>query len=325
MVQVAVTGASGHIGSNLCRRLVEAGYAVRAQYLSSGRPLEDIPVEMVRGDVRDREFARDFVRGSELVFHLAARISIAGDPTGDVWQTNVDGTRCVAEACLAARVRRLIHFSSIHAFEQRPREKPLDEQRGPVGPSAFVYDRSKVGGEDVIRDAVSRGLDAVILNPTAVIGPEDHRPSHMGKVLMALADGRMPVIVDGGFDWVDVRDVVDAAIAAVDRGRTGERYLLSGEWASLMAVAHHVDAAVNRRRVRLVLPVWVARPFVPVVGLVARLAGSPPVFTNESLAIVAEGNRAIRHDLATRELGFRPRPLKQTVEDTIRYFMNDTS
>ncbi|MDX1740103.1 MAG: hypothetical protein R3178_02375, partial [Rhodothermales bacterium] len=170
-----------------------------------------------------------------------------------------------------------------------------------------------------------RGLDAVILNPTAVIGPVDPRPSRMGGVLHALAKGRMPLLVDGGFDWVDVRDVVSAALNAVAVGRIGQRYLLSGTWASIADVAGLVDDASGRRHRRWVLPVGLAKAFAPVVGVAARLAGSPPVFTEESLAIVAEGNRNIRHDLATRELQYYPRPLAETIRDTIEWFVNENT
>jgi dihydroflavonol-4-reductase len=319
-MEIAVTGASGHIGSNLCRRLLEEGHRLRAQYQHFDLSLADLALDARAGDVRDRAFVRDLVDGADVVFHLAARISIAGDPNGDVWQTNVEGTRNVAEVSLEAGVRRLVHFSSIHAFDQSPRDEPLDEGRASVGPSAFVYDRSKLAGERIVFGLVNRGLDAVILNPTAVVGPLDMKPSDMGGVLHALARGRMPFLVDGGFDWVDVRDVVSAAVAAVRSGRTGQRYLLSGAWTSLADVAALVDEAVGRRRTRWVLPIGLARAFVPVVGAAARLAGSPPVFTGESLAIVGEGNRKIRHDLAGRELGFRARPLPDTIRDTIQWF-----
>ncbi len=324
-MNIAVTGASGHIGSNLCRCLVDRGHRVRAQYQAFERALAGLPLETRAGDVRDREFVRELVRGAEVVFHLAARISIVGDPTGDVWQTNVDGTRNVAEISLDAGVKRLIHFSSIHAFDQSPRDEPLDESRAGVGPSAFVYDRSKEAGERIVLDLVRRGLDAVILNPTAVIGPLDLRPSDMGGVLDAMSRGRMPFLVDGGFDWVDVRDVVSAAVAAVGHGRVGQRYLLSGTWASLADVASLVDEVSGRRPRRFVFPIGLARSFVPVVGAVARLAGSPPVFTGESLAIVADGNRKIRHDLATRELGFQPRSLRDTISDTVTWFLQEES
>ena len=320
---IAVTGASGHIGSNLARRLVKEGHSVRAQYRTAATPLEAIDVEACAGDILDPDFVSGFVGGAEIVFHLAAEISIAGDPTGSVRRTNVDGTRIVAQACLQNNVRRVIHFSSIHAFEQLPRDERLDEQRSYVGPAAFDYDRSKADGERVIREAVVRGLDAVIVNPTAVVGPVDFRPSSMGQVIAAMARGQMPAIVDGGFDWVDVRDVVDGAVLAIEKGRCGQNYLLSGTWASLQEIAGLVDAACGSSSRRLVLPIWMARAVVPLVALVARVGGAPPVFTRESLAIVSESNRAIRHSRASQELGFRSRPLRETIDDTVRWFINN--
>ena len=227
---VVVTGANGHIGCNLVRALLAAGRQVRAMVRSDDPPsLRGLPVERVRGDVRDRRSLDAAFREAETVYHAAAVISITGDRRGLVRTTNVEGTRHVAAAAKACGVRRLVHFSSCHAFDgETPNDRRVTEASPRPSSRHPAYDRSKAAGEAEIRAAVAGGLDAVIVNPTSVLGPHDFGPSRMGQLLLDLRDRRLPATVAGSFDWVDVRDVVGSAITAETAGRTGESYLLGG-------------------------------------------------------------------------------------------------
>ena len=176
--------------------------------------------------------------GVEVVYHLAAVISIVGEQRGLVRSVNVDGCAVVAEAALNAGVQRLVHCSSVHAFDlQGCTGTVVDESSPRVTSNAPAYDRSKAAGEEQIRRFVGRGLDAVCINPTGIIGPRDDEPSRMGTVLSALWRRRLPAIADGGFDWVDVRDVVLALRSAATRGRTGESYLIPGHRLSIADLA----------------------------------------------------------------------------------------
>lgn len=310
----AVTGASGHLGANLVRALLEEGHAVRALVRDDVRALEGLPVERVRGDVLDPPSLGPLVAGAEAVFHLAARISIAGDPDGLVRRTNVEGTRHLAAACLAARVPRLVHLSSIHALAAHPAGAPVDGGRRPADlePGAPAYNRSKALGEREVLSAAARGLGVVILRPTAVLGPHDHKPSRMGRVLLALARGRMPGLVAGGFDWVDARDVARAALAAARTGAAGGRYLLPGHWRTLPEVARAVAARSGRPPPRLVVPMALARLAAPFAEAWARLSGGEPLFTRESLHALRH-YRHVRGAEAARDLGWAPRPFEETV------------
>ena len=319
-MHVAVTGAAGHLGSNLCRALLARGDAVSVLCHRRVETLEGLEVRFVTGDVRRLEDLLALCDGAEVVVHLAAKISIEGDPDGSVWDVNVNGTRCVVEACRRAGVRRLVHVSSIHALRQAPRDEPLDEARALVGEDAFAYDRSKAEGERVVLEGVARGLDAVIVNPTAVLGPIDPEPSLMGRALLDLYHGRLPCLVPGGFDWVDVRDVVDALLQAAERGRCGARYLASGTYETMAGLAARAAAVTGRPAPRLTVPLWVARLGLPPVRLYSRLSGTRPLYTGESLEILQTCNPRIRHDRAARELGYAPRPLEATLRDTYAWF-----
>ena len=202
-MRVVVTGATGHVGSNLVRALIRRGDQVRVVVRERVRSLEGLDVERVLGDVRDEASLRAAFADAEIVYHLAAVISISGDRNGTVRAVNVDGTRRVAEAALAAGVRRLVHCSSVHAFNlyQPGAVDPIDEAWARVPDSAphFAYDRSKAAGERALREVIEKGLDAVILHPSGVVGPYDFGPSRMGQVLLQLYHRKLPSLLGGGF------------------------------------------------------------------------------------------------------------------------------
>lgn len=315
----AVTGAAGHLGANLVRELLARNVRVRACVHGDSRSLDGLNIERVYGDVRDQVALLGAFAGVDVVYHLAARISIKRRDE-ELESVNVGGTRAVVAACKKVGVLRLVHFSSVHALVGHPGTWPVDE-RSPLadGPVALPYDRSKARAEREVLAGVATGLDAVILNPTGVIGPHDLRPSHMGEALLAIYHRKLPSLVDGGFDWVDARDVAAAAVSAAERGRGGERYLLSGRWASMGELSRTIEEVTGRRTVRTVCPMPVARAAAPLVSLHSRLTGRRPLFTAQSLEIL-RGHRRVQSDKASLELGFSARPLPETIRDTFAWF-----
>jgi dihydroflavonol-4-reductase len=317
---VLVTGATGHIGANLVRALMAKGSPTCSLVHTSRRAIEGLDTETIQGDIRDRESLYRAFDGVEVVYHLAANISLLMDDWLRLESVNVMGTRNVVEACLRCGVRRLVHFSSIHALVQEPLGTPVDESR-PLAVSRRCppYDRSKAAAEKEVQRGLEMGLDAVIINPTAIIGPHDYQPSYFGEALLSLAQGRLPGLVTGGFDWVDVRDVVEGAILAEEKAPAGARYLLSGHWVSLCNIADMVAEFTGIRAPRFVSPLWLARVGVPVVKTFSRLSGRWPLYTSVSMRAL-RSNRHISHDRATRELGYQPRPFRETLVDTLRWF-----
>jgi dihydroflavonol-4-reductase len=317
---VTLTGSTGHVGTALATRLCERGYSVRAIIHTRTTGLESLPVQEVHASLSDAESLRRAFAGSEIVFHAAARISITHRDAAEVTKTNVAGTRNVIDSCRAAGVRRLVHFSSIEAFSPRPLDSTLDEGRSlEDGRTGSPYALSKALAETEVRKAIAEGMDAVILNPTAVVGPLDNRPSLMGRAIIAFATGAIPMLIDGGYDWVDVRDVAEAAVNAAEGAPRGSRYLLGGRWASMGEIARMICDAAGRRAPRLTCPYVVARISAPVSTLFSLLLSKEPLFTGYSLAAL-RGNRLISHQRAERELGYRPRDLEETIRDTWRWF-----
>jgi dihydroflavonol-4-reductase len=201
-----------------------------------------------------------------------------------------------------------------------PRDEVLDETRRQVAdsPRHSAYDRSKALGERIVLEQVEAGLDAVIVNPTGIMGPVDFGPSRLGQLLVELAGGKLPALLDGGTDFVDVRDVVAGILAAGERGRCGENYILGNAWYSLAALAQLVEAAGGARAPRLVTPVWAARLGVPLARIASRVSGREPMFTHESLEVLVS-NRSISSGKARAELGYAPRPLPETVADMLTW------
>lgn len=319
-MHIAITGASGHIGVNLCRALVKEGHAVRALIHKNSASLDRICLEKVKGDLMDPESLTALVQGADIVFHLAGVISIQSKGIKDIFEKNVDGTRNLLEASKKTSVNRFIYFSSIHALAQDPLDKVLDETRPLAVNERMAYSRSKACAEREVKKAVAQGLDAVILNPTAVIGPEDHEPSLMGRALIQMGLGKLPFLVPGGYDWVDVRDVVRAAISAMFKGRKGERYLLSGHWQELRAIADMVAHITECARKRMTCPHSIARFGLPFVKLYCRFQNSDSLYTRDSLYTLRTSHRNISHEKARRELEYAPRPLAETLQDTLDWF-----
>jgi len=317
-MKIALTGAAGHLGSCLLPALVSRGHSVRV--LVREKHIEDPPVENIRGHLFNQDALNKLMQGCDALIHSAAVISVNGDPQGIVHQTNVEGTRLVMETASASGVKRVIHISSIHAYDQLPCHIPLDENRAYVTDRAFAYDRSKKAGQEVALSWNEKGMEVLVMNPTSIIGPNDNKPSKMGRVIVDLHNGRLPFVFRGGFDFCDGRDVADAIVNALTMGRPGENYLLAGKWFSFSELAGMISDASGKKIRPVNLPVIAGKIGLPFVHLAAMLSRSEPRYTNEALAAIAEGNRFISSEKAKKELGYTVRPFEETIRDTLNWF-----
>jgi dihydroflavonol-4-reductase len=213
-----------------------------------------------------------------------------------------------------------VHFSSIHAIQQEPLDKPVDESSPLIDGRGYPpYDRSKAAGQRLIRAAVADGLDAVVVNPTGVFGPYDYQPSFFGSALLGMANSKMPALVNGGFDWVDARDVAQGAILAAEKAPTGSEYLLSGHWVSMPDIAAVMRSISDASITSFVCPMPVARFGATFSTAYSRLAKKRAIYTSISMNAL-KSNHNISHDKAYRELGYQPRPFKETLADTLKWF-----
>jgi dihydroflavonol-4-reductase len=317
---IAVTGASGHVGANLTRVLLSRDEQVRALVREDRRALEGLDIELTTGDVLDLPSLIRAFKGARLVYHLAAKISMYKHDEQKMFRVNVEGTRNVIKACFKCGVKRLVHFSSIHTLSPYPKKEVLDETRAlMVERKMSSYDRTKALAEKEIEKAVRQGLESVVISPTALMGPYDFKPSYAGKTLLDIYHGKIPALVDGGFDWVDVRDVVDGALTAASRGRSGERYIFSGKWYTIREICDMVKSITGCKIPNMVVPMWLARCVAPPVTVAARLLGKSPMFTSGALYVLRH-YKNISHLKATKELGYNPRPITQTLRDLFKWF-----
>jgi dihydroflavonol-4-reductase len=278
-----------------------------------------LEIEIVRGDILEYPSLLQAVKGNEIVFHLAASISIVGDRSGQVRLTNVEGTQNIVRACLEAGVQRLVHFSSIHAYSPFPLDQPVDENSPPADARSPVYDRTKAESHRIVLDGVKKGLDAVIIAPTGIIGPNDFKLSRMGAVLVKLYKKKLFGLIEGGYNWVDVRDVVQGALLAEKKASSGSQYILSGEWCSIPKLAGLVQEIFGVQAPRFVSPMWLAKLAAPFSEFYSIMMKKEPHFTPEAL-VTLRSHRWICRKKAEEELGYGPRPLKQSIEETLLWY-----
>jgi dihydroflavonol-4-reductase len=317
-----VTGATGHIGNVLTRSLLARGEKVRALILpnESRTPLNGLDVEAVEGDVLNLDSVFQSLRGVTGIFHLAGVISIMPGADSLVRRVNVDGTRNLLTAAKEAGIQKFVYTSSIHAI-QRAEKGIIDEalpydMDNPYG----AYDRSKAEATLDVQKAAQAGLEAVIACPTGVIGPYDFRGSMMGDVIRGAAEQKPTLYVDGAYDFVDVRDVADGLIAAAERGKRGESYILSGQRISVRYLLETVREITGLHFFQMKIPFDLARFAARFTPWYYRTSKSIPRFTPYSLEVL-QSNSHISHAKATRELGYRPRPLTESIADAVQWFL----
>jgi dihydroflavonol-4-reductase len=318
-----VTGATGHIGNALVRELLSSGQRVRALVLPGEdmAPLQGLEVEIIEGDILDLEALRRACMDVRDVYHLAGVISILPGRNEVMQRVNVQGTLNVLQVAREANIRRLVYTSSIHAIQRAPHGVSIDESlpfdlHNPVG----AYDRSKAEASQAVQAAAEGGLDAVIVCPTGVIGPYDYRRSEMGQLILDCASGRPQVYVDGAYDFVDVRDVAAGVLSAGQIGRSGETYILSGERITVRRLLESIWEISGKRFAGFKIPLSLAR-FVAVFSpLYYRLAHLRPRLTPYSLATL-RSNSNISSAKARRELGYQPRSLRESLADTVSWFL----
>jgi dihydroflavonol-4-reductase len=321
---VAVTGGAGRLGNVVVRQLRARGDRVRVlePRAEAATSLAGVDVELHAGSVLDPDAVAALVEGADRVLHLAAKVDLDRDRDGSLRAVNVEGTRIVAEACLERDIR-LVHCSSHHALELRPLAQPLDEGKPLALDAACDYHRSKAHAEQLVLNLVrERGLDAVIASPGTLVGPFDFEPSILGRALLDLYHRRIPVLMQVVSDYVDVRDVAAGMLAAAEKGRRGERYLLTGEVLGLREMLQHWGELSGVPMPRLVLPYWFGWAMLPATLAAARLTGKPALFTAGMLRS-SVSNRVVSHAKAARELGFAPRPARQALAGALEFYRGE--
>ncbi len=323
---VLVTGAGGHLGANLVRQLVSSGLAVRALLHSESEraSVAGLPVEVLVGDLRDRATTEAAVSGCRQVYHCAARVSTMTRRQAELFECNVLGTRWLLEAARAAGVTKVVVTSSFSAVGHRSDGTPSDETEpfNPLEPH-LPYELTKAATEHECLKAHAEGLNVVIATSTAILGPNDFKPSRMGRVLLSYARGRLPAYIAGGFEFVAARDIACGHRLAMAHGRGGQKYIFSGEFQTMDQIMAVFDRVTKPRRRPVRLSPGTLRGIAEITSRVGALLApkGEPLLTPAALRLLRLGRRAdIRK--ARDELGFVPTPVEAAIEDAWRDFVD---
>jgi dihydroflavonol-4-reductase len=321
-----VTGATGLLGNVLVRELLNSGRKVKVlvRKTSDIKCLEDCreKIEIIYGDLLDRDVLAVAFNGAEHVYHLASEISIMPGYNENLVKVNLEGTRNVIAACRINRVKRLIYTSTIHIFKETAKnfDGLLNEdfEIDPDHPLG-LYNRTKATATLEVLMAASKELETVAVSPTAIIGPYDFRKSHLGSLIVNYCNGKQRLIIDGAYDFVDVRDVALGHILAANKGKSGQIYILSGQRMEIPDLIKTIGKISGTKKQVYKVPFWIIYPIAFVAPVYYKVFGVKPVFTTFSIKTV-RSNSYFSYKKAKNELGYEPRPIEQTLKDTYFWF-----
>ena len=317
-----ITGSSGHVGSNLIRELTKQNYKIRCiDFDGDHRAYEGFDVEIIKGDITQKDSLEPIFKDVEIVFHTAALINLDRRYRDQIRLVNVSGTENVCQASLNAGVKKLIHFSSVDAFYRFPIEEPLLEDRKLIDdPNAVPYDLSKADGQKIVLDYCKQGLDASIIHPTSIVGPNDFKPGLPMQEMVNLANGKRKVLPNWGYNFVDVRDLCTTAISAVSKGETGQNYIVGGDYHMYSYIAELMEEQLGRTVLLGTIPNFVSYLGLPYEYIKSLITRKPRVLTVDTLHTGKTGNKVVPSTLARSELGHNPRPIEETIHDMVSFF-----
>src|SRR6202142_565665 len=321
--KILVTGASGFVGSAVARKLVEAGFSVRAlvRGTSPRKHLAGLDLDFFEGDLRDRKSVARAIAGMRYVFHVAADYRLWARDPSEIFASNVEGTRILMEEAMRAGVERVIYTSSVATIALRSDGMPADETNPlPEDQGIGAYKRSKIAAERLVRAmGAERGLAAVIVNPSTPIGPGDVRPTPTGRIIIEAAKGRIPAFINTGLNLVHVDDVASGHLAALHHGKIGERYILGGQDVFFSQMLRDIAGLVGRRAARVRLPWRALIPVAYVAEAVANVTGHEPFATLDGVHM-AKYRMFFASTKAEQELGYRSRRYTEAIDDAVRWF-----
>jgi len=323
-----VTGGTGFVGNNVIRELVRKGAAVRTLVRSkekADKVLNGLNVEQHFGDVRDMaaiEKLFEGLDGKEVIFiHTASVVLIGGNnkqyKTMD--DVNYNGTKNIVEACLKHKAR-LLYVSSVHAITEPPNRRLTTEIEN-FDPKSVVgkYAKSKALVSALVMDAIkNQGLNAVLVHPSGITGPNDYSDTHLTQMVIDYMENRIPAAVNGGYDFVDVRDVASGILKAAEKGKAGDCFLLSNKFYSVQEMLSMLHQITGGKKIQTKLPMWLAYVSIPFLSAYFKLRGKRPLYTAYSLYTL-KSNSNFSHEKASRELGFSPRDLRDSLVDTVAF------
>lgn len=319
---VAVTGGTGHIGNALIELLLTKEYTVRALYHTSKPTTKHKNLTWIQGDINDSTVLLHLIQNTQILVHSAAMISIDDKAPDMLCQINVGGTLSVINACLKVKNIRLIHISSSEVSDYNSKYTSSFETLPTRNKKNLSYEASKAIAEKMILESVSNDqLDAVILRPTAVIGPPDHQPSLLGQTIRNLAKGKVPMITTGGYDMIDVRDLAQTIVNSFTMAKKGQIYLLSGSYCSIKQLAQ----LANPRKNLIAISTKFLLVLFPLVKAYLNMSKSNLPLTRKSLITLRHSSKEMNSEKARKELNHNCRSIETTISDLLIWFKQNNT
>lgn len=324
-----VTGASGHIGSNLVKLLIEKGETVRAMVRKSSSTVS-LPthknLQVVYGDVYDSASLLQALGGVSLLYHTAAVYSLSRKNPGEILNTAVQGTRNILEAVKkSGAVRRVVYTSSVAAvgMTEDPRAQ-LNESNWTSDREMDEYTQAKLESEKLAHSLANQlEIDLVVVNPSLVLGPLDRKPTPSNKVVVDFLNGKVPAYLETGLSAVHVEDVARGHMLAMEKGRSSERYILSGDNVKLKDFFQALANISGRKPPGIKLPRPLAIGMAALFELGSAITKTEPVATVQGMRSMTNRYSFFSNEKARRELGYQPRGLKETLESTVQWFQEN--
>lgn len=324
-----VTGANGHLGNTVAKALNAKGEKVRGFVMPKDKStaLVGLDFEVIEGNICDPDSLDLLFQGLEgyelMVIHTAGIVTIATKHDDLVYEVNVNGTRNIINKCLEYNVKRLVYISSVHAIPEKPRGEIIEEI-SEFNPDVVkgLYAKTKAEATRLVLESVKDGLDAVVVHPSGIIGPNDYGFGNLTQLVLDFIDGKLGVTIKGGYDFVDIRDVTEGILAAVEKGRTGECYILSNQFYTVKEFLDLLAEVSKKKKIKVVLPMWLAIWTAPLSEYWYKLRKKPPLFTVYSLFTLTS-NACFSHKKADRELSYSTRDMKDTLSETVAFLRSE--
>jgi len=325
-IKYLVTGATGNLGNSIVRELLSQGKDIRALVLPGDKGILRLPetVEIFKGDVLKPDDLDAFFKVPKdteiVVIHCAGIVSTAWNYTKQVYDVNVHGTQNVVNQCIKSQVKKMIYISSVHAIPELPKGQTITEITE-FNPDLVVgfYAKTKAKASQIVMDAVNKhGLNATIVFPTGLCGPFDYAFGYVTQLLIDCATNKLPTGIEGGYDFVDVRDVAAGVVSACSKGAKGEGYILGNRYVSVNEILHLVHEQTGARLIKHMFPVWAAYTLVPFFSIYYKVKKLKPLFTRYALYTL-KSNSNFSIEKARKKLNYTVRPFKETVFDTLKW------
>lgn len=319
-----VTGAAGHLGNTVVRRLLERKENIRTLVLPHESNLAVLNgTEIFEGDIRDAASLIPFFHtdmDTEIkVIHCAGVVTIASKFQQNVYDVNVTGTKNVVERCMLHPRTRLIHISSVHAIPELPAGHTMTEICC-FDPDKVtgLYAKTKAEATQYVLNACRNGLNASVVHPSGICGPFDYGRGHITQLFKDYCRGTLTAGVNGAYDFCDVRDVADGILSCMERGKQGECYILSGNFCTIPDLLELFHEITGKKRVKTILPMWFAKLTAPLSEIYYKILKQPPLYTAYSLYTLTS-NARFSNEKAKKELGYSVRPMRETIADMMNW------